>query len=234
MTAVLHKNLWHSMPGWGIVANLLPPELIEARRAHAIRRMIAVGAACVVLLALLGFGYAKWREHSASNALSSAQDTTTRLITEQGKYNNVTQLQGTLTQIQTQVKTLMADDTRFPGVIVKVRSDLLPGMAISQLSASIDVGAAKTNASTGSGTNSGAVLSSSSAEPIGTMTMTGTAVHFSDVSQFVDRLNKVSGLANVYQASNTANAVGVQFSLQITITDAALSHRYDTVEGGAN
>ncbi|MGH3632133.1 MAG: hypothetical protein ACRDRL_32415 [Sciscionella sp.] len=234
MTAVLTKNLWHSMPGWGIVANLLPPELLEARRAHALRRLVAFGAVGVVVLAIIGYGFAAWRGHSASNALSRAQDTTHSLTAEQGKYNEVVQIQGSLAQVQSQISTLMADDVQFSGVVGSLRSDLLPGMAISQLSAQVDTGTTGTSTagSSGTGANSGAVLNTSPDKTIGTMTMTGTAIRFSDVSAYIDKLSAVTGLVQVYPISNAAGTAGVQFSLQITLTDKLLSHRYDTAAKG--
>lgn len=233
MTAVLTKNLWNSMPGWGIVANLLPPELLEARRAHGLRRLVAFGACGVLLLALLGYGYASWRGHSASDALSREQAKTHSLTVQQGKYSEAVQIQGTLAQVQSQIHTLMADDVQFAGLVGTLRGDLLPGMAISQLTATVNSGFGTAGAA-GSGANSGSALNTSTDKAIGTITLTGTARHFSDVSGYVDRLGTVKGLASVYPISNAANTGGVQFSLQITITDKSLSHKYDTVKSGAN
>jgi hypothetical protein len=234
MTAVLTKNLWHSMPGWGIVANLLPPELLEARRANAVRRLVAFGAIVVLVLALLGFGYAKWRAHSASDGLTRAQDTTQSLMIEQRKYNEVVQIQGTLSQVQSQIRQLMGNDVQFANLDGTLRANLLPGMAISQLTAAINAGIAAGAATpaTGSGANSGSVLNTAPAKAIGTITITGTAVHFSDVSGYVDRLGAVKGITSVYPISNAVTEGGVQFSLQITITDLSLSHRYDTTTTG--
>lgn len=232
MTAVLTKNLWHSMPGWGIVANLLPPELLEARRAHALRRFVAFGAIGVVLLALLGYGYATWRGHSASDALARQQDTTHSLTAQQGKYNEVVQIQGTLAQVDSQIHTLMAQDVQFAGVIGTLRGDLLPGMAIAQLSLSVNSGFGTVGAGTGPGPDTGSVLNTAPDKTIGSITMTGTALHFSDVSGYVDKLSTVTGLASVYPISNTANTGGTQFSLQITITEKLLSHKYDGVKTG--
>ena len=50
-------TLWASMPGWGIVADLTPPELVESRRLKALRKLIAVCLGAVVLL-LRAAGYA--------------------------------------------------------------------------------------------------------------------------------------------------------------------------------
>jgi hypothetical protein len=229
MTAVLTKNLWHSMPGWGIVANLLPPELLEARRANAVRRLVAIASVVVLVLALLGFGYAKWRAHTASDALTRAQDTTQSLMIEQRKYNEVVQIQGTLSEVQTQIRQLMGNDVQFANLDAALRVTLLPGMAISQLTAAINTGAAAgaVAPTSGSGANSGSVLNTAPARAIGTITLTGTAVHFSDVSGYIDRLGTVKGITSVYPISNAVTEGGVQFSLQITITDLSLSHRYD-------
>jgi hypothetical protein len=233
MTAVLTKNLWHSMPGWGIVANLLPPELLEARRAHALRRFVAFGAIGVVVLAILGYGYASWRGHSASDALSREKDTTNSLTVQQGKYNEVVQIQGTITQVEAQIRTLMAQDVEFAGLIGTLRTDLLPGMTIGQLSASVDSGlGAPGTLGTGPGVDSGSALNTSPDKTIGAITLTGTARRFSDVSGYVDRLTTVTGLASVYPISNALNVGGVQFSLQITITEKSLSHKYDAVQTG--
>ena len=34
---------WSVMPGWGVVVDLTPPELIDLRRLRGLRRAIAIG-----------------------------------------------------------------------------------------------------------------------------------------------------------------------------------------------
>ncbi len=42
-TTVEQPTLWNSTPGWGIAANLIPPELINARKLKVLRKFMAAG-----------------------------------------------------------------------------------------------------------------------------------------------------------------------------------------------
>ncbi|MGX7680785.1 hypothetical protein ACSMXN_18010 [Jatrophihabitans sp. DSM 45814] len=228
MTVVLEgRDLWSTMPGWGIVANLLPPEVTQARRVRVIRRMVIIVLGGVLVLCLAVYGMAKVGSHSAQSKLSAAQAQTLQLQIEQRKYSGVTAIQGQVSQVQNQVATLLGNDIEFPKLIAGIRAKLPLGMTIDQLGVTLQV---STNASGGTGAN--APLDSSGHKHIGTVTLSGTGHRLTDVSTFVDNLATVKGITQPFPTSNRSDDGGTSYNIQITMTDELLSHRYDHTAGG--
>src|SRR4051794_7261014 len=98
MTATLASpsQIWNSMPGWGIVADLTPSELIVARRIKTIQKLIVAGLALILILLGGLFGYALLHSHTASSDLAVEQDRSQVLIAGQSKYSGVTQVQASI------------------------------------------------------------------------------------------------------------------------------------------
>jgi hypothetical protein len=71
-------------------------------------------------------------------------------------------------------------------------------------------------------------LDTSGLPRIGTVTMNGTGQTLDDLSNYLDRLQTITGLVDVLPVSNSiASTSGTEFSLTAGLTDAILSHRYD-------
>src|SRR6185312_4553657 len=90
MTTMQPRELWSTMPGWGIVANLIPPELLQARRVRALQKLVGFLLVLLLLVAGAGGGYAMLRSHHASQQLSVEQNRTSQLLAEQTRYRSVT------------------------------------------------------------------------------------------------------------------------------------------------
>jgi Tfp pilus assembly protein PilN len=222
MTTMQPRELWSTMPGWGIVANLIPPELLQARRARALRKLVTAGLCLLVLLAVAGGGYAKLRSHEAAQSLAAEQSRTSQLVVQQNRYSTVTRIQGDVAQVRVQLATLMGMDVDASGLIVSLLSQLPPGASVTQLALTI---AAPTPTSAN---NAGASVLDTSGQPhIGTITMSGEARNVSDVALLVTRLSQVKGLVDPYPTTNTVNDSGTQFTIQLAINSSLLSHRYD-------
>jgi Fimbrial assembly protein (PilN) len=235
MTATVEKPqeptvLWQAMPGWGIVADLLPPEIVNQRRIRAIRKYVVIAASTLIVLALLGYGYASWQSHSQSSALAEQQTTAKSLIVQQHKYDGVVQIQGTIAQVQGQIGGLMTDDVDVAKLISTVHNDLPPGGTISQLTVSIEIASA--NPAAGGASNSGAGIDASGQEHIGTITINGNAPSFAAVSSYVEKLAASPGLVEPFPTNNQATGSGAQFTIAVTITDKLLTHRYAVSAGG--
>lgn len=224
MTAVLEPNLWNTMPGWGIVADLTPPEVVASRRLRVIRRLLVMAMAAIVVLCLLGYALALLNKNSAANALASETGRTTTLQNEQLRYRNVTQLQGTLTQVEGQLASLLGTDVSFSPVLRQIRGSLLPGMTINQASITI--------AGAGAVANTADPLAPSAHPHIGAFTLTGTALRINDVAAFVDKLAAIPGFAEVSAPSAQSSTHGVQYSITAAFTDQVLSHKFDAKNGG--
>ncbi|HEX4728514.1 MAG TPA: hypothetical protein VH298_12000, partial [Jatrophihabitans sp.] len=94
MTTMQPRELWSTMPGWGIVANLIPPELLQARRVRALQKLVVLVLVLLLLVAGAGYGYSMLRGRQAARELSVEQNRTSQLLAEQNRYRGVTEIQG--------------------------------------------------------------------------------------------------------------------------------------------
>jgi hypothetical protein len=218
--------LWSSIPGWGIAADLIPPELINARHVKVLRKLIAAGL--VALLAICGGGYylAARENSSASADLASVQDQTGQLQAAGRRYSGVLSIQGSVRQIKIQIAQVMGADVDLVGLMGELRRNLPNTMTITQ--EAITISTAGVVSASGIAVGSG--LDTSGLPRIGTITMTGTGRTLDDLSDYIDRLHTVPGLVDVLPVSNarsTSGKSGTQFSLTIGLTNVLLSHRFD-------
>jgi Tfp pilus assembly protein PilO len=220
------KALWSSMPGWGVVANLLPPEVIVARRVRALRKVIVFALALVLVLAAAGYGYAFWRARAASSALNAEQSRTTELQRQEDQYADVVRMQGTVASVKAQVATLLAKDVDIAQLINGVVAKLPAGATLAQLSLALSTGTTPGAGAPAVNTTNQATLDTSGRPHIGTINLTGQAHDLNQVAAFVSGLASVPGVVGVLPTSQQGNAASVQFTVQLTLTDQVLSHRY--------
>jgi Tfp pilus assembly protein PilN len=210
------------MPGWGIVANLIPPELLQARRARALRKLVTAVLCLLLVLAGAGTGYAMYRSHQAAQSLAAEQSRTSQLVQEKNRYSAVTQIQGDVAQVKTQLATLMGMDVDSAALIDAVLKQLPVGASVTQMALTI-----AEPTPTAANNNGASALDTSGQSHIGTITISGQALTVTDVALFVTRLNTLKGLVSPYPTANTVNDTGVQFTVQLAVNDSVLSHRYD-------
>ena len=226
-------QLWNSMPGWGITANLLPPEVIAGRRLTVVRKAIVGALVAVVVLAGAGYAYALFQQRSAHSDLSAQQAKTASLLAEQHKYGEVVTLTGTITQIKNQLATLMTADVDTTKLIDALAARLPRGATITQLQLSLTAANQQTSTSTSggspTGSQGGGALDTSGQTHIGSLTLTGSAGSMSDIAGFLNQLATLPGVVGVYPTSQGKNSSGpgAQFTIQMTLTDELYTHRYD-------
>ncbi len=222
-------GLWSSMPGWGIVADLTPPELTESRRLKVLRKLIALCLGVVIVLCAAGFGLAYTKSSAASDSLDAANARTTSLTREQHKFNNVTQIQAATKSIDTQIATLMTSDVDAAALLSTVRAALPGSMSLTSVNVTLAAGPGGSPAAT---TPS---LDTSGLPTIGTLTLNGSAQTLTDLATYVRKLVTLRGLVNVVPSSNTAGTTGAgaQWTVTMQLTDQLYTHRYDaTATGG--
>ncbi|MEP7180298.1 MAG: hypothetical protein ABI775_14520, partial [Pseudonocardiales bacterium] len=141
MTALLSppldSQLWSSMPGWGIVADLTPPELITARHLRVLRKIIVLALSLTVVLCAAGYVLARQRHVAAAGRLDDANLRTTQVHKQTNAYAGITRIQGTVAAVQGQVASLMKDDVNLATLVKKIRSTLPASMSISSLSVTL-------------------------------------------------------------------------------------------------
>lgn len=226
------EQLWNTMPGWGIAANLLPPEVITARRIAVIRKMIVAGLIAVVALAVMGYGYAFLQQRDARSQLTAEQQKTTALHASQQQYSQVVVLSGSITQLKTQLASLMAADVDTTKLVDNVAAQLPPKSTITQLQLDLPAAAAQSGTSSASSSSSsqgGSALDTSGQSHVGSLTVTGSTGALSEVAGYVNALAKLPGVVSVYPTSQGTGSgtKGVQFTINLTLTDDLLTHRYD-------
>ena len=90
--------------------DLLPPEVRAGRKLGQTKRLLVLAVLAVVLLAVLGWVYAKFTLDSANQDLADAQVETDRLTAEQAKYAEVPQIQGQLSRANNALSSATATE----------------------------------------------------------------------------------------------------------------------------
>jgi hypothetical protein len=220
---------WNQMPGWGIVANLTPPELIASRRLRTVRKGILVAVTVMVLLAALGYGYAWMQARHASSALAAESARSGQLLARQHEYDDITKIKGNVAQVQKQVSGLMGNDVDFAALVQALRRALPPGMTINQMTVNLAFG----NGNTAGSAKSGTSIDTSGRAHIGSITLTGAGLKVEDVASYMDKLRTIAGVVDVLPTSNQATGTGIQYNLSLALTDQLLSHRFDVSGKGS-
>lgn len=215
------NRLWSSMPGWGIVADLTPPELIAERHLRVLRKVIVAALSLVLVLCAAGYALAV-RQHSSAADAGNAVNARTAQLQQQladPTFRNVVQMQGTLAKVQAQVAILMKDDVDLPALLTKVRAVAPASIALSTLTVTMNTSA------TAPGTTTG--LDTSGHTVIGTVVVAGSGKTLDDLPAYIDRLARISGVVNLVPTTNLSAQGSVAFSLAFAVTDKLYSHRYD-------
>jgi Tfp pilus assembly protein PilN len=224
------RALWNTMPGWGIVANLLPPEVVQSRRVRFIRRMVLLGLVFVLLACLIAYAYVYLGHRSAEHDLAAEQARSQQLTVQQHQYNAVVQIKGDTAQVRTQLSGLLGQDVNTAALITKITQALPAGTAISTLTVTVNTATAQGTAAASNTTGS---LDTSGNPHIGTITVTGTAKTTVDVATYVDKLTRIPGLVDVFPTSNTStDDTGTHYTIDMALTSTLLSHAYDVKPGG--
>jgi Tfp pilus assembly protein PilN len=212
-----------------ISVNLLPTEVVEARRARQLRRVVL--ASLAGFLALMGawYGFASFQTMSARSSVASAQDEASRLLAQQNKFAKLSSVQSESRLIEGQLTGLFAEDLQWAELLAAVEKVAPAGVQISGVSGNLKSAAAG-NANAAGVT---ALPNTSGKRIVGTITITGEASSKPAIANFVDALNSVDGLANpllggvnVEVGGSGATAGATHFSISADVTDAALRGRY--------
>ncbi len=201
--------------------DLLPPEVRAGRKLGQTKRLLVLAVLAVVLLAVLGWVYAKFTLDSANQDLADAQVETDRLTAEQAKYAEVPQIQGQLSRANNALSSATATE-----VLWKPYFEALRAVTPAQVSyESLQV----TMSNDPNAATSGDPLQQPS---LGQVVFTARSVTLPDIAAWMDAVSAVPGLSDPWftQASMTDKdgSVYYQVSGTVQITSTALAHRFDT------
>lgn len=219
---------WAAVPK----VNLLPPEILEGRRFARLQRWLAVVVVAVVALAAAGTWWAQTQVAEAEDRLAAAQVETAALQRKEASYAKVPKILAQVRAAESARQEAMANDLLW--------SKFLNQIALATTS---DVWLTKVDAQVTAGTDgAGATAVVSSTEPlqpagIGTLTVEGAAHDYDDVAGWLEAFQAIPGLdvSTLHTAVSEPgddSAAPVTFTTSVTITAAALTHRFDTPKAG--
>ena len=223
------SQLWSTMPGWGIVTDLTPPELIAARRLGVIRKIMSVCLIALLVVILLVLGFVTFKARDAASALGDEQVRTTQLQSQQNRYSAVTQLRQTIDSVNKQLAVLMGADVDISTAMAKVRAAAPAGTGLNDVEISVN----SSGAAAAAAARSSISLNTNGHQPIGNVKLTGTGKSIAALADYVAALQQIPGVVDVVPTTNDSAGTSVQFTLSLTFTDEVLSHRFDNITVGA-
>jgi hypothetical protein len=226
MTAVLtppDRHAWGSMPGWDVVADMTPPELVQRRWIEVLRRRIVTALVLVTVVCAAGLGYAAVQQRVARDEAAAADDRTAQLDRSADRYVGITEMETIVSGIDRQVAALLADEVDVPRTIAAINAALPSSMTIQNMSVNL-VPEGSTDGSDG--------LDATGRPTVGTVEIGGAGRSLDDLPAFVDRLATIRGVADVLPDSNEVSGGRSQYSVSLRLTDRLHTHRFDVPEGG--
>jgi len=214
-------------------ANLLPPEVLNARRTDVVRRRVLTALVAVAVLIGLGFGAAWYQTHSARSDLAGLNGAIASRETEQNSFAKLAQAQNAVQSTRTQLSQLMVGDLSWKSLIGKLQSAAPSGTTISNVTGSVTAtSAGQQSTTTATGANP---LNTSGKAIVGTLTLNGTARDSKSVAAYADTVSKIKGLTSVMVTSVNAGTSNVTFAMTVSLTSDALGGRFtptSTSQGG--
>ncbi len=223
-TVTRQRVEWASVPR----VNLLPPEIIEARR---FRRTQVKLAAVVAGVVLAGVGATFWSQHQVSVARAEhlvVQARTDELRTEAGSYAEVPRVLAQVDAATTAREQAMSTDVLWYRFLDELAVATPTSVWLGTLDLSMVDAAAVANrdALTEAG--------------LGEVVVTGTANEMPEVASWLTSVSTVHGLdvSRLQSALRTEEGAGtaaatssISFTSAVSVTPEALSHRYDRKVG---
>jgi Tfp pilus assembly protein PilN len=208
-----------------VFANLLPDEIVAARRLGTLKRRLVIGLAGLVAVLVLFEGFSWVQTHNAGSSLSSSASRTKTLQRQLQGFQPLIDAQSKSVQIQSTLTSIMKGDLQWKSLLSAVRAAAPSGVTVVSVNASVS---AITASQSGQAQAAGGlpVLNQTGDEVVGNITVSGTATSKDAVAAFADALSKVKGLAVPFPASITATTANMTYSVQVLLTSQVLGGRY--------
>jgi Tfp pilus assembly protein PilN len=209
-----------------IRANLMPDEILSGRQADVMRKRVVIGLAAVVVLLALAFGGSWWQTRSANDDLGDVQRQGNALQNQQHQFGPLVNAQSQAQVITSQLHLLMLGDLSWKDMLTTLRAKAPNGVTLTNLTGTVTAGAASAGVAATPATGGYQVLNQSGRNPVGTLTITGTAPDKNSVAAYADQLTTVKGIASPFISSVTTADHNVSFTVTAIVTSDALSGRY--------
>lgn len=202
-----------------ISADLLPVEITATRRTRTVRRVVVASVAAFAVVLAGWYGLAIRETRTASSDLATAQKNVHGFTGRQRDFDDLVKVQKDSKVISDQLNSLMAKDLQWSRLLQSLQSAAPEGITITGVTAAL-----ATNETAGSSANT-----KTDADAIGTLTLGGVGTTKKVIAAYVDALARVTGVANALPGDVTQQSSGLQFSVHMDITKAALGGRFAKV-----
>ncbi|GIH89968.1 PilN domain-containing protein [Planobispora siamensis] len=223
--AVPAQDPFRTLP---IAADLLPPEIVAARRGRRVRAVV-LSALGVFVLALAGwYVFAGYQTAAKEEELVTAEAEVQRLTRDQNEFSELVTTQSEVETINGQLSALLATDLQWADLLSATRKAAPDGVSVTGVTGQIKDPAA------GDAVDENALPNTSGKELVGELTITGTGEDKKTVAAYVDALGKVTGLGNplltdAHEMISDTDSTGdtdVDFTVRADITGSALGGRF--------
>jgi Tfp pilus assembly protein PilN len=210
---------------WALVprVNLLPVEILEGRRFR--RTQLGLGVAILgTVLVAGGATYLAQRSVSdANHQLASSQARVSSLQIEQKRYAAVPEVIAEVDAANKARTLALGTDVLWYRYLNNLDGARPSGVQLTGFTVTLSAAP----------TTSTAVASANPLSPtgLGSITFSGTAKQYSDISAWLEALNKITGLSAAALASAAADEAGHTFSSSAVVDSDALSGRYEKEAG---
>jgi Tfp pilus assembly protein PilO len=198
-----------------VAVNLLPAEVIEARRTRRVKRTVLILLALFVVVLTGWYGFSRVQTELARSELADAKASTEQLTRQQGAFAELQQIQRDSAAIERQLAQLMANDMAWPTLLRDLRRIAPSGLVLTGTTVTLDASRVS-----GSGTNIAATT------PVAFVTIIGVGTSKPQIATYVDALGTLTGVANPFITSVSASEKGLDFNVRIDVTSALLGGRY--------
>lgn len=213
--------------------NLLPPEIEERK---ALRRLQGgLGAAVVVVAGLTGLGY--WQAHqsvaTAQQDLVTAQQQTATLQSRLASLANVRSVYSAVDQAKALVVQALGGEIQWSRYLTDLSLTVPPNVWVTSFNAQENGNV--TPPAAGTPTTPSAIPGVASASGVGTVQISGVALHRDDVATWLETLAQEKGYAAAYVSDITESVIGntvvYRFDSTVVLTPAALWGQAATLLG---
>ena len=226
MTTTLIPSDPATSPQWSnrtltISADLLPEEIVAARRVRRTRGWVIVAVVVVAGLCAAWFAFALHEKQNADDELTVATTEVTDLQRDQREFSDTVRVQADTALINERLQTVMAGDLDWAALLAALRSAGTPSRITL-------TGVDNTLNATDATTTANPLPRANAVGSVGSILLTGTAPDKKAVAAYADALAKQSVVTNPYitDVATDENGGGVTFSLKADIPKTSLCGRF--------
>ena len=199
--------------------NLLPSEIVQARRLAALKRVLGGAVVAVVLVCVGATVWAQAGASSAQGELDAVQARGVALRADQARYAAVPKLLNLIQAAGAARERAMSQDVLWYGFMSDLAVTTPKGITLNGLQVDLDKATINNDPLVPTG--------------LGIVTFTGTAKQVPDVAAWLDAVARIQGVdgSTLQSATREDPKAGdkspLTFTTTVTVTSKALTHRYD-------